>query len=228
MEPGLWEAYAEVGVFRLGTQSSIRKFHGLLQNGLLFAARNICKNIGWKDLEMRNFIVGKKIKIDGLPFKCRIPVISDNCLEDDEWKQLQEAVNSSAESDLHWGDSQFWAQKKDVAGMEGRALIGGSHANYQVSISSRTKNSRTAFRPVLEPLCTCRVETARQTGGEDVAAIVPGGIIRGKMVDVSDYDIFLEPNIWTKEIAEMNRWAVKAPDGTVTVSKNAILHFFLA
>ena len=91
------------GRFSLGDTELNKEIPWIAANGLLFAARNICKNIGWKDLEMRNFIVGKKIKIDGLPFKCRIPVISDNCLEDDEWKQLQEAVNSSAESDLHWG-----------------------------------------------------------------------------------------------------------------------------
>lgn len=227
-EDGAWPvgSICGSGRFSLGDTELSKEIPWIAANGLLFSAQNICKNIGWKDLEMQNLIVGKKIKIDGLPFKCRIPVISDNCLEDDEWKQLQEAINSSAESDLHWEDSQFWAQKKDVAGMEGRALIGGSHANYQVSVSSRTKNSRTSFRPVLEPLRTCRIETVRQAGGEDVAAIVPGGLIRGKMVDVSDFDIFLEPNAWTKKIVGMNRWAVKVPDGALAVSKDAILHFF--
>ena len=58
-EDGAWPvgSICGSGHFSIGDTELSKEIPWIAANGLLFSAQNICKNIGWKDLEMQNFIV---------------------------------------------------------------------------------------------------------------------------------------------------------------------------
>ena len=178
--------------------------------------RTVCLGINWHDLNRLGFISGRPIMIGGQHYLCRsvrvceLPWIFGANLHDEEvW---------------HWGKGYFWCwddaseipdDVEDFRPASGFIFMGKS-----TTVKS-TQPAGLGFRPVLEELGPA-LPLEDITTGHPVTLYGLGGSVSGRVVEVSGYDLVLDP--WPGKLPQKKPWLMTMRGGLVAVVRSAILH----
>lgn len=151
-----------------------------------------CLNISREELNAADYLYGRPVRIDGVPYICRsidlTPTFADEIRT--EWTDI---LNATAGSSSIWDTDTcgFWGQGSNTAGLS--YLVKPSLTNpknlYDAGKNDRDPN--VGFRPVLESLKQEPV-VDKSLLGEMVVAYHGGTGICGRLHDFSDYDLVLD------------------------------------
>ena len=178
--------------------------------------KTLCLNINWHDLNRLGFISGRPIMIGDQHYLCRsirvseLPWIFGANLHDEEvW---------------HWGKGYFWCWDDaselpdDVEAL--RPASGFIFMGKATTVKS-TQTAGLGFRPVLEELGPALTPDDLNPG-QPVTLYGLGGSVSGRLVEVSGYDLVLDP--WPGKLPQKKPWLITMRGGLVAVDRSAILH----
>lgn len=191
-----------------------------VQSGPLLVSKDtLCLNISWNTLNRLGFVSGRPVTIDGKPYLCR----SIRTGGKDKGGELRWIFGDTVDEEevWNWSRGYFWCwndagdrnKPSDEQPASGFVFMG---------IATWVNPERWAgigFRPVLEPLPPALPQEALQVG-QSVTAFGLGGTVRGRVVEISSYDLVLEPD---DQNPAKYPWAV-VQGGLLVVDKSAILH----
>ena len=174
------------GKFGLADADGTQPIPWLVSGGTLFCCHNLLTGISWKALSQDSKVFGCKAEIEGFKFLCRIPY--PGTTPGGEW----DAAVDLAQGDdriLHWKNYRSWCQS---AGMDSvtRVVRGGSAAK---EWQSYPENGYAGWRPILEPKGVPIPESGlRLQAGYELLVWGTDCVLRGKILDQSDYDLVLQ------------------------------------
>lgn len=179
----------------------------------LVATESLLYNISWSQLNKAGLINGTKVKMSGLEFMCHVPHIYKSPSEPDSGMrsaQLWDERPKEDETDLLIAravagaesrptkDGMFWTKVIGNDTMRGRDL---GWIDNQVHIAKfcgyYRPNGYFSWIPVLEPI---NMPEPAENINKDMIFVLPGFVLKGKPVEVSDYDLLVRAN--PKEIQE--------------------------
>ena len=120
---------------------------------LLVADRVLLRGISWKNIAANKFLYGKKIRIDGCSYLCRLLRVGATMTEPNEWDEFLDAVGED-DALVHWADGYFWGQEiLDCISTKMYGVIRGcsSARNWDKCFYS-AQPVGVGFRPALQPL----------------------------------------------------------------------------
>ncbi len=174
------------GKFGLADADGTQPIPWLVSGGTLFCCHNLLTGISWKALSQDSKVFGCKAEIEGFKFLCRIPY--PGTTPGGEW----DAAVDLAQGDdriLHWKNYRSWCQS---AGMDSvtRVVRGGGAAK---EWQSYPENGYAGWRPILEPKGVPIPESGlRLQAGYELLVWGTDCVLRGKILDQSDYDLVLQ------------------------------------
>ena len=156
------------------------------------ASEIICPNASWNDLEKHNLINSWPIRIDGVLYLCRSLKVGEERDVPNEWDDI---LNDLGEDDSlwHWDKMYFWGQETFRKGASSRAVRGYSSARYWGRSYAALRDVYVGFRPVLEPLAPASLISGAMIGA-GLKVYGPDADISGELVEVTDYDLVIEPS----------------------------------
>lgn len=157
-------------------------------NGLLIADRCLLTNISWDNLEQQGMVFGKQLCIDRAKYLCRLLKLGNQKGIQSEWTTALAAVGDDSDELWHWNEKFTWGQESSAKYEVRRATCGYSSADEWCGILSSVRNSHTGFRPVLEPKFS---DFSELKAGAELQVWVNQQIIRGRLVELTDYDVVL-------------------------------------
>lgn len=157
-------------------------------NGLLIADRCLLTNISWDNLEQQGMVFGKQLCIDRAKYLCRLLKLGNQKGIQSEWTTALAAVGDDSDELWHWNEKFTWGQESSSKYEVRRATCGYSSADEWCGILSSVRNSHTGFRPVLEPKFS---DFSELKAGAELQVWVNQQIIRGRLVELTDYDVVL-------------------------------------
>ena len=180
------------------------------------SSRTLCLNINWHDLNRLGFISGRPVMISDQPYLCRsirvseLPWIFGADLHDEEtW---------------NWAKGYFWcwddASELPDDAEDFRPASGFIFMGKSTTVKS-THHAGIGFRPVLEELGPA-LTPEELTTGQAVTLYGLGGSVSGRLVEVYDYDLVLDP--WPGKLPQKIPWLMTMRGGLVAVNRSAILH----
>lgn len=126
---------------------------------IFIADRPLLVNISWNELEANGFVQGKKLWIDGFPYRCRLVRVGP-FMEANEWDRALDATESSKQSEKLWHTDKvfFWGSvpATDSVCKEDndcpRTLRGNYNPRTLQSMPAGHKSAAVGFRPAVEPI----------------------------------------------------------------------------
>ena len=178
-------------VLSFGDTDPVKAIPFVKWGNLLVAARCICANISWNELNHFGFIFGWPIRIDGIPYLCRYLKAGIEVDAPNEWDSI---LNDLGEDDSlwHWSGVYFWGQEILEGWGPLRVCRGCSSARIWECNNASFRSTCIGFRPVLEPLAPTPPATDTLIGTR-LKIYGPNGDICGKLVDFNDYDLIVHP-----------------------------------
>ena len=159
---------------------------------LLVASQCVCSNIRWEQLNKAGYILGRPVKIDGVPYLCRSLKVGDENDVPNEWDSILDDLGED-DSLWHWGSGYFWGQETARHHASHRAVRGYLSARCWNYYTTVYRGALVGFRPVLEPLppepliSDALIRADLKVYGSDTAII-------GQLVEYTDYDLVMAPN----------------------------------
>ena len=186
---------------------------------LLVASQCVCSNISWKQLNKAGYILGRPVKIDGVPYLCRSLKVGEKNGVPNEWDSILD--NLGEDDNLwHWRGHFFWGQEVSKYEASTRAFRGYSSARFWGHGTATYRVVSVGFRPVLEPLPPEPLVSDTLIGA-DLKVYGPDAAIIGQLVEYTDYDLVIE--LSAQQPSPMERkWAGK--DGKhIIIDRSAIV-----
>lgn len=184
-------------------------------NGLLIADRPLLVDISWDDLNEQNLVFGKRISISGHQFLCRLLKVGTEKVVPNEWDAALDVVGD--DNDLwNWYNVFCWGQERVKTSL--RACRGYGSARFWDWGDSSDRTALLGFRPALVPLPSNNL-----ISGIEVCAIGGQSILRGKLLEATQYDAIILPDS-SSILADADHQNLynKLPDGTVVLDRTSM------
>ena len=193
-----------------------------IQSGeLLVSNQTLCLGMSWNELNQLGFISGRSVNIGGQSYLCR-SIRTDGKKRGGELSWIfGDTVNE--EEIWNWSKGYFWCwnDSETILGSgetdqpgSGFVLMGVAHwfkPDLRAGIG---------FRPVLEPLSPTLMPDELQHG-QAVTIFGPGGSVSGAFMEMSSYDLILEPNNQKQVVYP---WTAVDGRGFMVIDRSAIMH----
>ena len=186
---------------------------------LLVASQCVCSNIRWEQLNKAGYILGRPVKIDGVPYLCRSLKVGDENDVPNEWDSILDDLGED-DSLWHWGSGYFWGQETARHHASHRAVRGYHSARYWFDYYAAFRYVNVGFRPVLEPLppepliSDALIRADLKVYGSDTAII-------GQLVEYTDYDLVMVSNADLR-LPQQCQWARR--DGKhIIIDRTAVI-----
>ena len=186
---------------------------------LLVASQCVCSNIRWEQLNKAGYILGRPVKIDGVPYLCRSLKVGDENDVPNEWDSILDDLGED-DSLWHWGSGYFWGQETARHHASHRAVRGYHSARYWDYYYAAYRDVDVGFRPVLEPLppepliSDALIRADLKVYGSDTAII-------GQLVEYTDYDLVMVSNADLR-LPQQCQWARR--DGKhIIIDRTAVI-----
>ena len=186
---------------------------------LLVASQCVCSNIRWEQLNKAGYILGRPVKIDGVPYLCRSLKVGDENDVPNEWDSILDDLGED-DSLWHWGSGYFWGQETARHHASYRAVRGYHSARYWDYYYAAYRDVDVGFRPVLEPLppepliSDALIRADLKVYGSDTAII-------GQLVEYTDYDLVMVSNADLR-LPQQCQWARR--DGKhIIIDRTAVI-----
>lgn len=169
----------------------------------LIAAGSLLYNISWGQLNKAKLINGIKVKMSGLEFMCHIPHIYkapsepdsgmrsaqlwDERPKEDETDLLIARAAAGAES-RPTKEGMFWIKVIGQDTMRGRDLGWIDEQKIAKFCGYYRPNGHFSWIPVLEPI---NLAEPAENIDKDMIFVLPGFVLKGKPLEVSDYDLLV-------------------------------------
>ena len=185
---------------------------------LLVASQCVCTNISWDELNKAGYIFGWPVKIDGAPYLCRSLKAGEERDVPNEWDSI---LDDLGEDDglWHWSDGYFWGQETSRRFASHRAVRGYYSARFWNGDGATQRSVYVGFRPVLEPLAPASLISGAMIGA-GLKVYGPDADISGELVEVTDYDLVIEPSAQQLIPADC-KW-VSRDGGRIIIERSAI------
>ena len=206
-------------VLSFGNTDSERAIPFVKWGELLVASQCVCSNIRWEQLNKAGYILGRPVKIDGVPYLCRSLKVGDENDVPNEWDSILDDLGED-DNLWHWRGHFFWGQEVSKYEASYRAVRGYLSARFWLHNSATSRNVDVGFRPVLEPLPPEPLVSDTLIGA-DLKVYGPDAAIIGQLVEYTDYDLVIE--LSAQQPSPMERkWAGK--DGKhIIIDRSAIV-----
>ena len=186
---------------------------------LLVASQCVCSNIRWEQLNKAGYILGRPVKIDGVPYLCRSLKVGDENDVPNEWDSILDDLGED-DSLWHWGSGYFWGQETARHHASHRAVRGYLSARCWDYYYAAYRDVYVGFRPVLEPLppepliSDALIRADLKVYGSDTAII-------GQLVEYTDYDLVMVSNADLR-LPQQCQWARR--DGKhIIIDRTAVI-----
>ena len=186
---------------------------------LWVASQCVCINISWEQLSKAGYILGRPVKIDGVPYLCRSLKVGDENDVPNEWDSILDDLGED-DSLWHWGSGYFWGQETARHHASHRAVRGYHSARHWYIYNAAFRNVYVGFRPVLEPLppepliSNALIRADLKVYGSDTAII-------GQLVEYTDYDLVMVSNADLR-LPQQCQWARR--DGKhIIIDRTAVI-----
>ena len=186
---------------------------------LWVASQCVCINISWEQLSKAGYILGRPVKIDGVPYLCRSLKVGDENDVPNEWDSILDDLGED-DSLWHWGSGYFWGQETARHHASHRAVRGYHSARHWYIYNAAFRNVYVGFRPVLEPLppepliSDALIRADLKVYGSDTAII-------GQLVEYTDYDLVMVSNADLR-LPQQCQWARR--DGKhIIIDRTAVI-----
>ena len=206
-------------VLSFGNTDSERAIPFVKWGELLVASQCVCSNIRWEQLNKAGYILGRPVKIDGVPYLCRSLKVGDENDVPNEWDSILDDLGED-DSLWHWGSGYFWGQETARHHASHRAVRGYPSARFWGNNSATTRVVYVGFRPVLEPLppepliSDALIRADLKVYGSDTAII-------GQLVEYTDYDLVMVSNADLR-LPQQCQWARR--DGKhIIIDRTAVI-----
>ena len=206
-------------VLSFGNTDSERAIPFVKWGELLVASQCVCSNIRWEQLNKAGYILGRPVKIDGVPYLCRSLKVGEKNGVPNEWDSILD--NLGEDDNLwHWRGHFFWGQEVSKYEASTRAFRGYSSARFWGHGTATYRVVSVGFRPVLEPLPPEPLVSDTLIGA-NLKVYGPDTAIIGQLVEYTDYDLVIE--LSAQQPSPMERkWAGK--DGKhIIIDRSAIV-----
>ena len=194
-------------------------------SGKLIAADPRYLTLSPKFLAGERRLEGKIVSMDGGRYICRLPYVSEaNGLEESPDFPLLQKWGEAAQKEV-----QFFAQMHKqvvVAIFDPFLKDQGWHFAFRVSKDAPLdvhSLHHIGLLPVLEPIQEYSPESML---GEQVSVVMPGDILRGKLVSCTDYDVVLEVTSEFDAIAEFGLWGQWTGGKEILLDRAAMLTLY--
>ena len=185
---------------------------------LLVASQCVCSNIRWEQLNKAGYILGRPVKIDGVPYLCRSLKVGDENDVPNEWDSILDDLGED-DNLWHWRGHFFWGQEVSKYEASTRAVRGYLSARYWYNRSATYRSVNVGFRPVLEPLAPEPLISGSLIGAT-LKLYGPNKAFSGRLEEFSDYDLVIEPSAQQLIPADC-KWVSK-DGGRIIVERSAI------
>ena len=206
-------------VLSFGNTDSERAIPFVKWGELLVASQCVCSNIRWEQLNKAGYILGRPVKIDGVPYLCRSLKVGDENDVPNEWDSILDDLGED-DSLWHWGSGYFWGQETARHHASHRAVRGWVSARYWSYNGATDRYVIVGFRPVLEPLppepliSDALIRADLKVYGSDTAII-------GQLVEYTDYDLVMVSNADLR-LPQQCQWARR--DGKhIIIDRTAVI-----
>lgn len=216
-----WAEYEENKMIHFGDSvSGEEHLEWIRYRGGWVSTKVVLLNITMNELSKFDYLFGRPVRIDGVPYECRCPKLTHSADGKTEWMDILHTVGQD-NSIWDWEISGFWGQGIDEEGLPFVILPRVSNPTYQVSRPCDWRSLQVGFRPILMPMKPEPLVNDRLLGTE---LVVFHGLtaISGKLVGFSAYDLILSleecllnPDIYGDFIKDQH-------DGTIAVDRSAI------
>lgn len=126
---------------------------------LFVADRVLLNQIGWDNLCDAGFVQGKKVHINGLPYRCRLMLVHKQNKDTSEWDEIVDAT-TDFDGVWHWKNVYFWGTD-DMCSPAGYSVRGYNLAKGYYYYAGYIKKTFIGFRPVLEPLAADKLPSGK-------------------------------------------------------------------
>ena len=212
-------------VLSFGNTDSERAIPFVKWGELLVASQCVCSNIRWEQLNKAGYILGRPVKIDGVPYLCRSLKVGDENDVPNEWDSILDDLGED-DNLWHWRGHFFWGQEPPKRQASHRTVRGFYSARFWGSNPTVYRNTLIGFRPVLEPLP--QVPTISDSlVGSRLTVYGATADISGRLIDFSDYDLSLElpteavSRAISAQVLRANSWL--ADGRRMTIDRSAIV-----
>lgn len=164
-------------------------------DGLLMARTPLLTRVSFKDLALRNLVLGEIVHIDGKDYELRLLRGGRQAMpsEDDLWVQKVRADTGDIWllPELHCWGCQYLKREEQSSLVEGAltALDDPSSPVWSSVIPLDTRSLSIGWRPVLEPMNLDPDDIP--LGSRILVYFAKGSEIRGSLQEVTDYDLVL-------------------------------------
>ena len=205
-------------VLSFGNTDSERAIPFVKWGELLVASQCVCSNIRWEQLNKAGYILGRPVKIDGVPYLCRSLKVGDENDVPNEWDSILDDLGED-DSLWHWGSGYFWGQETARHHASHRAVRGYHSARFWGCTYATYRDVIVGFRPVLEPLAPEPLISGSLIGAT-LKLYGPSKAFSGRLEEFSDYDLVIEPSAQQLIPADC-KWVSK-DGGRIIVERSAI------
>ena len=206
-------------VLSFGNTDSERAIPFVKWGELLVASQCVCSNIRWEQLNKAGYILGRPVKIDGVPYLCRSLKVGDENDVPNEWDSILDDLGED-DNLWHWRGHFFWGQEVSKYEASFRAVRGYLSARYWNYFNAAYRYVGVGFRPVLEPLppepliSDALIRADLKVYGSDTAII-------GQLVEYTDYDLVMVSNADLR-LPQQCQWARR--DGKhIIIDRTAVI-----
>lgn len=204
---------------RLGNTVPGTEVPFLKWEGVYVAAKCVCRNISWEELNSCGFVFGQPVWIDGRPYLCRCLKVGAADGYPNEWDNLVRMFGKD-NCVLNWKGIYFWGQEKVPEYVASRAIRGYDSPKGWDHYLESLRSSDIGFRPVLEPLPS-EPPVSNDLVGYSIKIYGSGGIsLTGRLLEYSDYDLTIK----TRDPLPVCSWVKRIRD-VVAVDREAVAYF---
>lgn len=202
-------------LFTIGyTENMSNAIKWVVSGPFMVSSETLCLGINWHDLNQLGFITGRPITLGEKHYLCRsirtseLPWIFGKRMDD--------------EMIWNWSRGYFWCLEDNSEipdHVETERPVSGFIFIGKATNAKSTHFAGIGFRPVLEELSPA-LPPEDVKPGKAVTLYGLGGSVSGRIVEVSGYDLVLEPD--TEKLPK-KPW-LTAQGGLVVVDRSAVLH----
>lgn len=211
--------YTPQSAISIGNTAAGKEISWVVVNGMLIADRCILYNVSWTDLDENGLALGTPVFIDGVWYQARLLRMSYDEEPPNEWDDALDVVGEDDQI-WHWKNNFFWGQEIGHS-MDDECVFRGFYTarawNYYEGFA---RSDNTGFRPVLVPANT---DMEKIKEGAELVAWGGQSMVRGRLVQMSDYDLILSD--WSGMSAEAvreNYFATALPNQMLVIDRSCL------
>lgn len=149
LSPGAY--YDGYNSISIGDTVEDKEIQWLRVKDFYVARQNILLGVSWDTLDIYGLVFGRRVKIDGRDYWCRLLKVKQQDDSESEWDLAMQQIG---DSDIiwNWEDVWFWGQEAADDNPKERIICGRKEASAQSFAMSDDDSSDLGYRPVLIPV----------------------------------------------------------------------------